>query len=178
MQGEDFKLQIERLKVVFGDKNFDEERCKLIWGHAMELHANDFIFIVSTIIETSRYAPLPSDIIGEIRKAKKRRESGRHGHREHEPIPIKIHCAKCQDTGVVFVKTTDEAFSPAMGCDCGVANDWGLPPLVEGFDLDVGKWPKLMSAMRGEVVGSPKFNKAVEQFGAYIQRSKKYWEVA
>ena len=96
-----FKHEMQRMYSLFGDKSYPEERLRSIWRACKDLPDDSFRWIVSTFIDTQKYAPLPKDF-----KELAYREKVRLGiqTKEAETKPFKeANCKECGDSGNLFV---------------------------------------------------------------------------
>ena len=57
----EFKIQIDRLIANYGGKHFGTEQTSIIWNQVKELSLVWFDSVVTELIGSSRYAPLPKD---------------------------------------------------------------------------------------------------------------------
>lgn len=58
MKSEQFDMQVNRLKDVYGDKAFPDQRIKIIWREVQDFDASWFTRVVDGLIGSERYAPL------------------------------------------------------------------------------------------------------------------------
>lgn len=123
MTEDQFRNEIGRLVIAFGDNVFDSQRLHLIrlWIKFESFPHLDFIRIVDGFIANRKKSdpPLPQafrDAAGRIQ---------RHKHQESGPyIP---DCQKCLDVGVLRVDHEPSLNLALCDCDHGFKQPWKLP---------------------------------------------------
>lgn len=99
MTDEQFKLQVDRLKVAFGEKAFDTQRLFLIRQSLRSMSYDEFQRIVNRFMSTKKPndPPLPKDFM----ESAMRRQEIKWQEREEE---YQVRCLKCLDVGVLKIE--------------------------------------------------------------------------
>jgi hypothetical protein len=105
MNYQEFNHQLDRLRDVYGDKSYSDQRTKLLWARINDLSAAWFACLVDGFIETSRQSPMISDFKDAVsnernRLYKKKKESSFVDENKN------YDCNSCGDSGFRF-KTID-----------------------------------------------------------------------
>src|SRR5690606_22679172 len=93
--------QINRLKDVFGEKAYPEERVKSLYNAVRGLTPRHFASIVTDLIDTKRQAPLKPDFQEAARKYYAENEN--HIRAEMERKWAGRSCRWCGNSGAVFL---------------------------------------------------------------------------
>ena len=107
-----FSEQMHRLKEVYGNRCYPEERAKLIWFEFKHLKDEDFKEGVSKLIMEKRQAPLVDDF--RVALAGYGRSSKQEKIRE---IKARQYCNLCKNTGSVLQRGCD-GLSYVRRCVC------------------------------------------------------------
>ncbi len=130
MTDEQFKLQIDRLKIAFGDKAFDAQRLFLIRNSLRSVTYEEFQRIVNRFMATKKPndPPLPKDFMeSAVRRAETKWQEREAKH--------EMRCLNCIDVGVVRVDVDgyetlaicDAIDSRGEKCGQGAWQSWKLP---------------------------------------------------
>lgn len=72
MQSQEFNRELNRLKDCFGDKNYSDERVKILWSEVKDLTGDWFIRVINFFIGNQRQPPLIGEFREEIAKERDR----------------------------------------------------------------------------------------------------------
>lgn len=111
--------QIERLKEVFGDKAYPEERVKSLYNAVRGLTLQNFTKIVTDLIDSKRQAPLKPDFQEAARKYLADNENRIRA--EMEARWAGRACRWCGNSGAVFLTRKSNGHEFAVTCSC----EWG-----------------------------------------------------
>lgn len=116
MNHQEFSIQMDRLKDVYTDRPYSNERVKLIWREVSRLSGEAFSRIVDNLISSQRQPPMLTEIRDQIALERERTSS--------EPKAVAMNweasynCDFCRDLGI-FVCTQGESLNfYAFRCHC------------------------------------------------------------
>ena len=115
----EFKSQIDRLKSVYGERSYPEEREEIIWREMRYLLAFEFERIVSELIGTNATAPM----LTKFREAKfdlGRKNAGTDDKELSAWIDAQPNCSLCNKTGAVLAKRKADMYQFAFMCSCAL----------------------------------------------------------
>jgi hypothetical protein len=102
-----FKLQMDRLIDVFGEKHFSEQRELMLWECCRGVRYPLVIAVVDNFIRKSKSAPLPIEFAEAIAAAEKTAGDKRYFLGEIQPKAI-AKCFDCGDSGFIELKRKPE----------------------------------------------------------------------
>jgi hypothetical protein len=107
--------QINRLISTFGDSAFKAEKLRRIYSNLETLPDNGVREVVDEVIDSSRYAPTPTEIKEKVNLWRRK-----HGFHDQEKTILvdPIRCTKCYDCGYVFLKVNARAEVTVCCCKC------------------------------------------------------------
>jgi len=111
----EFDIQMGRLRNVFGDKNYPDERTKLIWSEVRDLPQYYFAKLCDRFIGDSRQAPILNDFRTEAYQFRL------HAKPAKTVEPWKVvnpGCDTCFDTGVFLARSKTNPGPWAFRCAC------------------------------------------------------------
>lgn len=115
----EFNEQVNRLRSVYGDKAYPDERVRLLWREVGSLSSAWFESAVSGLIQSCRQAPLAhefSPMISDERERVYRKQ------KEKELVTREItsySCEYCKDMGVFLcIKNDDRSVPYVFRCHC------------------------------------------------------------
>lgn len=121
IQREQLDIQLDRLSEAFGEKNFGEQRSRMVWIAVEGMEYQDVISICDKFIREFKHAPLPKDFLEAAREYNRNATTWALG--EIRPREI-AKCFDCGDSGFVRVQrraTYDKWAVYSMGsmpCHC------------------------------------------------------------
>lgn len=93
-----FRLQIDRMVDVWGEKAFSEQREHIIWEAIKPYEYGQVIAVVDDFIRNSRQSPLPSDFITAARNMGRGKKDYALGEIKPQELAI---CMDCGDSGFI-----------------------------------------------------------------------------
>lgn len=121
MTSEDFICQMNRLKAVYGERAYPQERAELIWAEFKSDGAWMFTTIVSNMIGEHRTPPVMSDF--RIERAKIRERFA--GRQNKEPLTNSVELQEPTITYAEYVRRcVDDKRSEEIG---ELLRVWGIP---------------------------------------------------
>jgi hypothetical protein len=142
-----FDLNIDKLKEVFGDRFYGENRKELIWNAVKNLSDDWFIATTNKFLSYSKQAPLPGDFYDAARI-----ERGRNGTQFEDP---KGTCGKCDD-GIILARNLvgPVGLPYVFVCECHVGSQrketyprWSLA-FSKSYEIDFMGFTKVPVAER------------------------------
>jgi len=121
---ETFSEQIGRLRSVYGDRNYPDERLRLFWLSFKNIDDQKFEEAVSTAIETMKVAPLKQDLWEIIKSA--RTDSG------DTKRTIENGCEYCNGSGLTSYAEMRGAYEYTFSgrCRCDAFEKLGLSETI------------------------------------------------
>jgi hypothetical protein len=189
MTEEFFTLQMGRLGSVFGEKNFQREKLKLIFNACSRLPEASFEKIITHFISTFRQAPLPTDFFQATLAEARSLYSG--GSQRSE-VPYSQECDICNDSGITNVRLKDTTETYFINCACAdtEVGSWKKkvqwpqlptwhPSMYKHFDLipmlgeEAKKWKPNRYDRRHPIES---LNSKTSSWAAHIKKSAKFYE--
>jgi len=115
----EFERQMDRLKSVYGDKAYPDERAELIWKEMRYLPVHQFEEIVGEMIASSAQAPM----MGKFREAKQdlgRRHASEYEQRDNDWTDTQPDCHDCDKTGSIVATLNRNQTIYAFRCPCPI----------------------------------------------------------
>lgn len=140
MTPSEFKTGMDRIRNVFGDKAYPEERVDLIWQETRRLTAGEFATIVGELIAAQAAPPL----IGKFREAMAYMNSKNSGIRKQEREDWRNRqkpCRLCGKTGWVQAERVVDGSLYAFRCHCPCGEELlsrSIPQWLGRFDVAHG----------------------------------------
>lgn len=72
MNENEFKVEIDRLKNVYGDKSYTTERLKIMWRQVKDFRADWFKKVIDELIGTCRLPPLMTELAEHVARERER----------------------------------------------------------------------------------------------------------
>ncbi len=125
----EFGTQMDRLKLVYGDKNYPHDRILMIWKRMKWRHPLALETAIDHLIADSQYAPMLTKIIEAVAAAERANpdwksdpyQDIRNKLREYRTQPNACH--RCGNTGVFTAFRKYQSLTPAtMICLCSPGN--------------------------------------------------------
>lgn len=176
----EFTGQMDRLKQVYSEKAYPEERVKQIWDKIRNRDERVLAHAVALLIADCVQAPMTTKILEAMSVAQRNYQNFRQNALKSNSGP-EIDCLFCYDTGINYVREKD---NPVVwvrcSCDMGLQNKfrytfpkWGSPELrdlnLERLDFPVSEW----IPPNGEIENR---NELAEVWKYKIQLAESYWE--
>lgn len=137
MDSKVFREQMERLMSCFGERNYNTDRCALIWKECSNLSNEWMIRTVDHFIGNERHAPLMPEFRSEI--AKEREHNWKAQKNDKWVLPPNLSdylCSDCDNKGIVNVDQEGNVLTMGVGyifkCHCKYGSQ------------RTEKWPQLL----------------------------------
>lgn len=115
-----FGIQIDRLKHVYGEKNYPDERTKQFYA-ILKAFSNEWMkSTVDALIANCRYSPLMEDFQPYINKALDEINNSRRAERDANQENHVIQCFECNDLAIVFANRRTDQSLFAFRCECEI----------------------------------------------------------
>ena len=123
MTQQEFQSQVERLKSVYGDRAYPDERVKLLWSAAGSLPGDWFRRTVDSLIGGMRQAPVLSDFQEAIGAERERVWRSQKAAQLSAKVMDFARCSWCGGNGVVLARRKDDHTPWAFKCRCSNARN-------------------------------------------------------
>ena len=118
MSQAEFVEQVNRLKNVYGEKSYPDERVKLLWREVSGMGGEWFESAVSQLISNSRYAPLAPEFAPLISDERERVWKLQKDKQAVSPLRVP-DCEFCSDRSVYLCTRNGDRSAPyAFRCHC------------------------------------------------------------
>lgn len=115
MQYDDFNKQVDRLRNVYGEKPWNNERVRLLWENFKHEEIAQFTRSVDHVIAESFISPVFS---------KMREAMGGSQYKVFVPNVLDYDCSWCGQTGLVSALKRDTAYKASFICTCELGHNY------------------------------------------------------